>query len=130
MRYLSSPLSAGCWLMLVCILAPGCSRPPAVEFENLHLIASLRTACSAKNEEWLSGVNKAVSLRHQHGQMSDREKTHFERLIAQARSGDWSGAERLCFQFEKAQLNRRRAEPSGHAEHSHSTSQGVALAEH
>jgi hypothetical protein len=120
-------------VLTLAMLASGCGRPPAVEFENLNLISSLRTACSARNEGWLTGVGKAVELRHQEGRMTEREKAHFERLIKQARGGDWAGAEQLCFQFEKAQLNRRRAEPS-HREPSHhveavqNTRQGVALA--
>jgi hypothetical protein len=92
-------------------LFPGCSRPPAVEFENLPLISSLRTACSARNDEWLKGVARAVEVRHEKGHMTAQEKGHFELLIAQAREGDWQGAEKKCFQFEKAQLNRKRSSP-------------------
>jgi hypothetical protein len=86
----------------------GCNRPPAVEFENLPLVASLRTACSARNHQWLSGVERAVALRHEEGRLSAAEKTHFDRLIARAKTGDWQGAEKQCYDFERAQLNRRR----------------------
>lgn len=100
----------------------GCSRPPAVEFENLHLIASLRTACSAKNVEWLDGVARAVEKRHADGRMSASERDHFTRLIEQAREGDWESAEKACLKFEKAQLNRQRERPAegGHThDHDH-----------
>jgi hypothetical protein len=101
-----------------------------VEFENLHLISSLRTACSAKNEAWLNGVGRAVELRHKEGRMSELEKVHFEQLIALAEGGDWAGAEKRCFQFEKAQLNRQRTREAPH-EHAHDHSHapdGVAVA--
>lgn len=96
----------------------GCSRPPVVEFANLPLVSSVRTACSARNEQWLTGVERAVSKRHDEGQMSAAEKAHFEKLIAQARSGDWQGAERQCYNFERAQLNRKRERPA-ESEHAH-----------
>lgn len=96
----------------------GCSRPPAVEFANLPLVSSLRTACSARNEQWLTGVERAVTKRHGEGQMSAVEKDHFSKLIAQARSGDWQGAEKQCYHFERAQLNRTREHPA-EREHAH-----------
>jgi hypothetical protein len=85
----------------------GC-RPPAVEFENLHLVASLRTACSAQKPEWLEGVAKAVEMRHSEGEMSDAEREHFVALIEIARRGEWQEADRQCLAFEKAQLGRTR----------------------
>jgi hypothetical protein len=96
----------------------GCGRPPAVELESLHLISSLRTACSAKNEQWLDGVARAVELRHKEGHMSAGERAHFQKLIERAKSGDWSGAEEQCFRFEKAQLSRTRVSPPP-APHNH-----------
>jgi hypothetical protein len=100
-------------LAACCLLGclAGCRRPPAVEFENLHLISSLRTACSARNEAWLDGVARAVEQRHQEGRMSAAERAHFEKLLEQARGGDWAGAEEQCFQFERAQLGRARTRP-------------------
>jgi hypothetical protein len=105
-------------------LLVGCSRPPAVQIENLALVASLRTACSAKNEEWLGGVERAITARHAAGSMSDAEKAHFEKLIDRAKGGDWQGAEKQCYQFERAQLNRSRPEASATA-HTHQHPPGV-----
>lgn len=108
-------------LLLLCVLLlAGCSRPPTVQFNNLALVASLRTACSARNPEWLAGVERAVAARHHAGSMSDDEKTHFESLIARAKRGDWGGAEQQCYQFERAQLSRIRLDspPSNH-DHAH-----------
>ena len=102
------------------VASAGCRRPPAVEIENLPLVASLRTACSARSEQWLSGVERAVAQRVDDGRMSAIEKSHFDKLISQARSGDWQGAEKLCYSFERAQLNRtrQRTAPDEHA-HAH-----------
>lgn len=106
-------------LSVLAFVAGGCSRPPAVQFENLPLVASLRTACSAKSVDWLTGVERAISARHASGSMSDDEKHHFEKLIAQAKAGDWQGAEKLCYQFEKAQLNRSRPAHADDESHTH-----------
>lgn len=119
-------------MLLACVCtAAGCRRPPAVEFENLHLISSLRTACSAQNEQWLDGVERAVKLRHEEGRMSDAEKVHFEKLIERARGGDWRGAEEQCFAFEKAQLGRTRTRPPPREHdhhHQHQHDDGLRLA--
>ncbi|MDX1944839.1 MAG: hypothetical protein SFU86_05470 [Pirellulaceae bacterium] len=106
----------------------GCSRPPAVEFDNLPLIASLRTACSARNEQWLAGVAKAVEQRHGAGKMSADEREHFTKLIEMAQSGEWEAAERRAFQFEQAQLSRRReGSPAAHS-HPHAHDHAAAHA--
>lgn len=115
------------WLTLVglpVLFAGGCSQPPAVEFENLHLITSLRTACSAESIEWLEGVARAVAKRHGDGRMSATEQQHFTRLIETARAGNWEAAEQACLKFEEAQLNRDRQRPADSAhqhlhEHAH-----------
>lgn len=97
----------------------GCSRQPVVEHNNLALISSLRTACSAKNDTWLSGVERAVTKRFDDGAMSETERDEFTRLISLAKSGDWQSAESACFSWEKAQLSRTRAAPDEDS-HSHS----------
>jgi hypothetical protein len=78
----------------------------------LTLISSLRTAISAKNPTWLEGVSKAVESRRNEAEMSEEEYEHFQSIIAEARSGRWEQAERDCFRFEEAQLNRRRPPPA------------------
>jgi len=93
----------------VCVVTlVGCGRPPAVETPNLKLVSSLRTACSARNPEWLEGVKKAVDDRRQEGEMSEAAHRHFVTLIDQARAGQWEQAERACLDFERAQASRRR----------------------
>lgn len=94
-------LGAALWL-------GGCGRPPVVETANLKLVASLRTACSARNPEWLTGVEKAVDERQAEGELSEAAHRHFKTLIEQARAGEWEAAERACLEFERAQSSRRR----------------------
>ena len=98
-------LAAGIALWLVVV---GCGRPPVVETPNLKLVASLRTACSARNPEWLTGVEKAIDERKAAGELSQAAHEHFKSLIDQARAGEWDAAERACLEFERAQANRRR----------------------
>jgi hypothetical protein len=101
---------------VICIAAVFVCRwwtyPPAVEFDNLKYVQLLRTAVSARNSEWLAGVERAVRQRHQSGEMSLRELEHFEQLITQAREGDWAGTDRHCVAFEGAQLSRARNRPA------------------
>lgn len=111
-------------VLLGCCLI-GCNRPPAVSHDHLHLITSLRTACSARNADWLGGVTRAVDQRRTEGKMTEEEHAHFHQLIGQAKAGEWEAAERACLQFEQAQLNRRREAPAEPAHtHSHDHSHG------
>jgi hypothetical protein len=105
----------------VLLLSAGCSKPPAVQHDHLPLIASLRTACSARNATWLSGVERAVNEKLAAGKMTAAEHSHFAKLIRQANEGEWESAERACLRFEQAQLSRTRP-PAETGEHSHSHS--------
>jgi hypothetical protein len=93
------------------------SRPPVVAHDNLRYIQLLRTAVSAKNPAWLAGVEKAIEQRREENALSPAEEQHFRRIVDQAKSGDWSTADLACFEFEKAQLNRRRPPVSDKRQH-------------
>ncbi len=80
----------------------GCS-PPQVEPENLHLIASLRTAISAKNTDWLEKNADMIQERRSSGKMGKEEYEAFRAILEKARSGDWSAAEKQALAFQKAQ---------------------------
>jgi hypothetical protein len=84
----------------LCML--GCG-PPQAQPNNLRLIASLRTALSAKNTEWLEQNIELIEKRRAAGQMSDEEHVEFQAIIAKAKAGDWQGAERHSVRFQKAQ---------------------------
>jgi hypothetical protein len=89
------------WLCGLALVA-GCGYP-AVEPENMELITSLRTACSARNDAWLKANEEKVEKRHADGAMSDDAYETFSAIIAQARGGDWAAAEAACLKFQKAQ---------------------------
>ena len=90
-------------LLLAISLTLGGCGPPQVKPNNLRLIASLRTALSAKNTEWLQQNIDLIEQRRADGQMSDDEYEEFQAIIAKAKSGDWQGAERDSVDFQKAQ---------------------------
>lgn len=80
----------------------GCGRPQ-VEPENLHLIASLRTALSARNLEWLEQNADMIAERYESGKMSEAEFAEFQAILDEARAGDWEAAENDTLAFQKAQ---------------------------
>lgn len=96
--------------------------PPAVEYDNLRYVQLLRTAVSARNADWLAGVEKAIDLRAAEGKMSGPEREHFGHVVALARGDRWEDADRAAYEFELAQLGRRRDRPpaaDAHAGHAH-----------
>lgn len=88
-------------LLLAAVLS-GCGRPQ-VEPDNLPLIASLRTALSARDSEWLEQNAQLVDERHQGGQMSDKVYETFQAILEEARAGNWRDAEEDTLAFQKAQ---------------------------
>lgn len=111
-------ITGGVLIIAIVWLRAWWMTPPAVEFDNLRYIQLLRTAVSARNSEWLNKVASAVDQRLAEGAMSRSEHSHFGKLIAQARSGAWEAADKECFRFEEAQLNRRRSRPASE-QHDH-----------
>lgn len=95
------------------------TRPTAVEFDNLKYIQLLTTAVSSRNIDMVNKVETAVKQRFDAREMSEKELAHFQKLILMAREGQWEQADRGCFEFAKAQLNRSRARPAIKS-HSHS----------
>jgi hypothetical protein len=82
----------------------------------------LRTAVSARKSDWLTGVEKAIELRAADGKLSDPEREHFVHVVTLARDDRWDDADRAAYEFEAAQLGRRRTLPpdeDSHAHHEH-----------
>lgn len=84
------------------LLAAGCGQP-TVAPHNLRLTATLRTAISARNTDWLEKNAALVAERYTAGEMSDEEREKFDAIIAKARSGDWESAERDVVRLQAAQ---------------------------
>jgi hypothetical protein len=89
-------------MLLLLAFFTGCGYPNA-EPSNKRLISSLRTALSARNDQWLTANEKLVRERHKQGDMREDEFAAFQVIIEQARGGDWQGAERAAVDFQRAQ---------------------------
>ena len=94
---------AGLVVLLTAALA-GCTKYPQVSFENLEYVAALRTACSAKNAEWLAKTKAAIEKEHAAGAIGDEEFAAYGEIVASAESGEWEQAEAECLRFQKDQL--------------------------
>lgn len=92
------------WLptVILALLLVGCA-PPQVAPQNQRLIASLRTAISARNSEWLEKNAEVVEERYAEGKVSHAELEAFQAIISKARAGQWEKAEREVLAFQKAQ---------------------------
>lgn len=82
--------------------------PPMVDYDNLRYVQLLRTAISSRNAEYVQKVEQAVDQQVKAGQMTSVERQHFGKIIKIAGDGDWEQADRMSFDFEAAQLGRRR----------------------
>ena len=105
-------------LALALLVTSGCGYPE-VQPENMELITSLRTACSAKDRQWLDANVTKIDEQKAAGQMSEEEHATFMGIVEQARGGDWEGAERACLKFQKAQGPTREQMEKMRAFHDH-----------
>jgi hypothetical protein len=86
------------------------TRPAVVHYDNLKYIQLLRTACSSQRADQLEGVERAVVMRRESGNMTDAEWKEFEKIFQIARRGDWRTADQQAYRLELGQLNRHRSE--------------------
>ncbi len=89
-------------VLLTVIVLCGCGRPQVAP-KNLRLTASLRTALSAQDREWLDQNAEVIDERHQSGEMSGEEYEAFQAILAEARAGNWHEAEEEALRLQKAQ---------------------------
>lgn len=93
-------------LLALAVTVAGCG-PPQASPPNRQLIASLRTALSAQNPDWLEQNARILDERRAAGQASEDEFAAFQAIIQQARAGQWKEAERQVMAFQKAQRPTR-----------------------
>ena len=84
------------------VIVVGCGQPQAGR-ENLQLLASLRTALSAENVEWLDQNVEIIEQRRQEGAMSEQTHARLLAIVEKARAGQWRDAEQDLVAFQKAQ---------------------------
>ena len=90
------------FLAAAAIFIVGCGHPQAAP-HNRQLIASLRTALSAQNPEWLEQNVKLLDERQAAGEISAEELEAFQSIVDLARAGRWREAEQRAIAFQKAQ---------------------------
>jgi len=99
-------------LAVLAIWIGGCG-PPQASPQNRQLIASLRTALSSPNPDWLEQNAKILEDRRAAGQASEAEFAAFQAIIAKAQEGQWKEAERQVMAFQKSPT----ADPRGVRSH-------------
>ncbi len=95
----------------------GCGKPQ-LEPHNIHLTASLRTAISTRNADWLAQNIEEIESRRTDGQMGEQEYAALMSIISKAQSGDWEAAEYETLALQKAQ---RPTKEQMQAVHEHGT---------
>jgi hypothetical protein len=93
-------------LVALALCVQGCGPPQAAP-QNRQLIASLRTALSAQNPDWLEQNATILEQRRAAGEVSEDELAAFQAIIEQARAGQWKEAEAQAIAFQKAQRPTR-----------------------
>jgi hypothetical protein len=89
-------------LLLILTLLVGCGQA-TIQPSNLRLTASLRTALSTKNQQWLEQNVEAIEARRALGEMNDEEYAAFQAIVDQAKAGEWEAAEHAAVRLQKAQ---------------------------
>jgi hypothetical protein len=84
-------------------LVGGCSKPPQMPADGRNLIGSLRTAVSAQRKDWLEENAKLVEKKRSEKKLTDEQYAEFQSIIADARNGNWSAAEKETIRLEQAQ---------------------------
>lgn len=96
---------AACIGVGLCWVSLGCRDYPKMDDgHGVHLIAALRTACSSENEDRLTRAAEAIEESHRSGQLSDDQRQALRSIIEKAEAGNWDEAERMCADFQKAQV--------------------------
>jgi len=91
---------------------PGCRQyPPVTSKEALSAMKLLYSACNTKDPVRLAEAERRVADLAAGGRMAPAEKAAFDRIITQARAGDWAAAEAAAFKFAQDQVGRGHPDP-------------------
>jgi hypothetical protein len=99
-RLQTNPLAL---LLLAAVSLAGCSKPPQIPPDSRQLIGSLRTAVSAKRNDWLETNAKLVEQRHSQNKLTDEQYQELETIISLGRDGKWADAEQETLRLAEAQ---------------------------
>ena len=93
----------------------GRKYPPATSREAYIIMDALHTACNTKNSGSLDKIEAYIAREKAEGKLGAAEEDAFARIIATARAGRWSEADREAFRFSQDQVGRGQLfdEPHG-----------------
>ena len=100
---------AGISLLLVAVAIvvwwrSGREYPEVSSAKSLYLMRALYTACSSKNADRLSAVERGVESAKEEGSMSEAEYLAFVSIFARARDGAWNSAATESYRFARDQV--------------------------
>lgn len=110
----------------------GCSAGPAVEPDHQRLLASLRTAISARNAAWLQQNVEVIAAEHAQQKMSDEVRAAFDEIVALAQDRQWEEAEERLAAWQsdqtptaaqQARVAQRELPQHAHADAAHDRTQ-------
>ncbi len=79
----------------------GCGEPSEREYKNRRELEALLTAVSLKNKKELEKDARRMADRYASGELSDASYNVLEAIVAAARAGDWSSAEKQAYAFRE-----------------------------
>lgn len=92
-------------LTVVVVWWPGCrTYPPASSPEALTLMKQLYTACNTRNLDRLTKTEQRANQLEQEGQLTAQERAAVQRIIDQAKAGDWDRAQRESLKYAEDQV--------------------------
>jgi len=116
------PLAALAVLLValaVVVWPRGHKYPPATSREGYILMDALHTACNTKNSASLDKIETWIARERAEGKVGVDEEGAFARIIATARAGRWSEADREAVRFSQDQVGRGQlfGNEEGHGKH-------------
>ena len=87
---------------MTCLMMVGCGRTQ-VSAPNRRLLASLQTAVSAKQTDWLEAAARQLADKRSAGEVSESEFKVMNAIVVKAKSGDWKGSQQDVFALSEGQ---------------------------
>ncbi len=92
-------------ILLVAMSGLGCREyPPVTTRESQDLIKLVYTASNTRSEPRLAECERRLNLLIEEKKISDIEKAAFQKIIQQAKQGDWQAAQDEALQFARDQV--------------------------
>lgn len=90
---------------VVVVWWPGCRQYPEVTSrDSLRMMKLLYTACNTRDTGRLGQVERQLDKATREGKVSPQEREAFDKIIAQARRGEWEQAQKASLRFAQDQV--------------------------